>query len=140
MSNTKIYVASSWRNEKQPEVVQALRDDAHFVYDFKDADGFHWSEIDPNWKSWDSETFVDALQHPLAIKGFDRDMHALSHADICVLVMPCGRSAHLEAGWAVGAGKPTAVLLSGGEPELMYSMFDFASEHLLDIRTWADNR
>lgn len=43
-------------------------------------------------------------------------------ADVCVLVMPCGRSAHLEAGWFVGAGKPTLILLENGEPELMYRM------------------
>lgn len=30
--------------------------------------------------------------------------------------------AHLEAGYAIGAGKPVAVLLSDGEPELMYKM------------------
>ena len=45
-------------------------------------------------------------------------------ADAFVLVMPCGRSAHLELGWAAGAGKPTAILLSDGEPELMYKMVD----------------
>ena len=45
-------------------------------------------------------------------------------ADAFVLLMPCGRSAHLEAGWAIGAGKPTAILLSAGEPELMYKMAD----------------
>ena len=42
-------------------------------------------------------------------------------ADACVLVLPCGRSAHLEAGWFVGAGKPLHILqLDREEPELMY--------------------
>lgn len=40
-----------------------------------------------------------------------------------VLVLPCGRSAHLELGWAVGAGKPTCILMAPNqEPELMYRM------------------
>ena len=30
-----IYVASSWRNTYYPEVVQALRDAGHEVYDFR---------------------------------------------------------------------------------------------------------
>ena len=30
-----IYVASSWRNQKQPDVVTALRENGHTVYDFK---------------------------------------------------------------------------------------------------------
>lgn len=41
----KIYVASSWRNNRQPDVVKFLRDLGHEVYDFKNPkpgdDGFH---------------------------------------------------------------------------------------------------
>jgi hypothetical protein len=49
-------------------------------------------------------------------------MGALEDCTCCVLVMPCGRSAHLELGYAVGAGKKSIILLSDGEPELMYRM------------------
>jgi hypothetical protein len=51
-------------------------------------------------------------------------MHALRRADVTVLVLPCGRSAHLELGYAVGAGQRTVVLLDNplSEPELMYLM------------------
>ena len=45
-----IYVASSWRNTYYPEVVQALRDAGHEVYDFRNPPsgdpGFHWSDVD----------------------------------------------------------------------------------------------
>jgi hypothetical protein len=42
-----------------------------------------------------------------------------------VLVLPCGRSAHLEAGWAKGAGKRLVILLDEqNEPELMYRFAD----------------
>lgn len=122
----KIYVASSWRNERQPEVVEALRAAGHEVYDFKNPapgdNGFHWTEVDGGWQSWTPETFRNALNHPVAQTGFKKDMDALEQCDACVLVMPCGRSAHLEAGYAIGAGKPTAILLADGEPELMYKM------------------
>lgn len=44
-------------------------------------------------------------------------------ADTCVLLLPCGRSAHIEAGYFVGAGKRLIILLANGcEPELMYKM------------------
>ena len=43
-------------------------------------------------------------------------------ADTGVLVMPCGRSAHLEAGYFVGAGKRLIILINDSEPELMYKM------------------
>ena len=41
--------------------------------------------------------------------------------------MPCGRSAHLEAGWAIGQDKPTCILLCDKQdPELMYKMASLA--------------
>lgn len=129
----KIYVASSWRNEKQPEIVKQLREEDFEVYDFKHSEGFHWYEIDSNWKSWTPKEFLKGLQHPLADKGFGRDMDALSWCDVCILVMPCGRSAHLELGYARGAGKATYVLLADGEPELMYKMVDFRTDNFDDI-------
>jgi len=122
----RIYVASSWRNQTQPTVVEALRMAGHEVYDFRNPrpndKGFHWSEIDPGWQTWSPESFRLALEHPVAIDGFDSDFSAMKRADTGVLVMPCGRSAHLEAGYFVGAGKPLHILLSDGEPELMYKM------------------
>ncbi len=129
----KIYVASSWRNSRQPAIVKLLREEGHEVYDFRnpaEADsGFHWGEIDPRWKEWSPAQFVTGLDHYLAEEGFQKDMEAMLWADAFVLVMPCGRSAHLEAGWALGTGKPTAILLESADPELMYKM---ATELCLD--------
>lgn len=124
----KIYVASSWRNAKQPDVVNELRQAGHNVYDFRNPapglHGFAWSSIDSKWKDWSPQEFTRALRHPAAVGGFYRDMQALKDARAVVLVMPCGRSAHLEFGWAVGRGKIGIILLSDGEPELMYKMAD----------------
>ena len=129
-----IYVASSWRNELQQEVVAALRLNGHIVYDFRNPapgnHGFHWSEIDPAWQSWTPWQFRLALLHEIAQRGFKSDFDAMRAADAGVLVMPCGRSAHLEAGYFVGAGKPLLILLAEGEPELMYNM---AQRHCLSI-------
>ena len=106
-----------------------LRDEDHEIYDFRDPEdngetGFQWLDIDPDWKSWTTKQYIDALQHPIAKAGFKRDYEAMLWADMLVLVMPCGRSAHLEAGWAAGMNKLTVVLLSYAEPELMYLMCD----------------
>ena len=126
----KVYVASSWRNWRQLPVVKGLKAAGHEVYDFRnpspDDHGFQWSEIDPNWMKWNLAEYVLALQHRIADKGFTLDMSALKWCEVCVLVMPCGRSAHLELGWAAGAGKKTIIMLTeeGFEPELMYKMVD----------------
>lgn len=123
----KIYVASSWRNPGQPAVVQALREAGHEVYDFRHPapgnEGFAWSEIDPDWMDWTPERFAELLAtHPVAANGFSFDKGGLDWCDTCVLVLPCGRSAHLELGYAAGQGKETYVLLHEDkfEPELMY--------------------
>lgn len=122
----RLYVASSWRNSEQPGVVDILRAVGHDVYDFRkpnsDNQGFHWSDIDPAWRDWSPEAFRVGLNHKIAIDGFASDFRAMEWADAFVLVLPCGRSAHLEAGWAVGQGKRTIILLRDGEPELMYKM------------------
>jgi len=104
-----VYVASSWRSERQPTVVTALRRAGFEVYDFRnpahDQEGFAWSEVDPAWKTWSPKRFRERLAHPAATRGFKRDMDALRRADATVLVLPCGRSAHLELGYAVGTGQ-----------------------------------
>ncbi len=128
MQAAKIYVASSWRNPDQPAVVDALRAAGHEVYDFRnprDGDhGFSWAQIDIRWQSWTPAQFRFALEHPIAKRGFKQDADAMLWADTCVLVMPCGRSAHTELGWFCGAGKRTVILLDDGEPELMYRFVD----------------
>lgn len=123
----RIYLASSWRNPLQPHYVELLRAAGHEVYDFRHPvpgnEGFAWRDLDPRWTEWDSEEFRDALESPIAISGFGHDIGALRWCDCCVLLLPSGRSAHLEAGWAAGAGKLVYIVLEGeNEPELMYMM------------------
>lgn len=122
----KIYVASSWRNNEQQRIVKLLRSKAHEVYDFRNPEaddrGFHWSDIDPEWQKWTPNEFTESLDHPIARNGFAKDLAAMMWADAFVLLLPCGRSAHLEAGWAIGTGKPTVIYLKPGEPELMYNL------------------
>lgn len=125
----KVYVASSWRNQQQQSVVQQLRDAGHEVYDFKNPrpgeTGFAWSDINPDWQAWTPEQFREALRHPIALNGYISDASAMAEADACVMVMPCGRSAHLEAGFFVGSPKKALIILLGeepAEPELMYRM------------------
>jgi hypothetical protein len=62
-------------------------------------------------------------------------MNALRAADITVLVLPCGRSAHLELGYATGAGQCTIVLLDDpmSEPELMYLMNSHICTSLAEV-------
>jgi hypothetical protein len=148
---SRVYVASSWRNSTQPAVVAVLRAAGIDCYDFKNPapenDGFHWSEVMPSYRRvgpgsaeqlCSADEYIDALAHPIAEAGFAADFDAMRECDACVLVLPCGRSAHLELGWFVGQGKRTAILLDGPDvtPELMYKMVDHVSRSLLDLLGW----
>ena len=127
-----IYVASSWRNAVYPGVVQSLRDAGLSCYDFRnplDGEcGFSWRQTGAdedyvNGDTWLPERIVETLEHPAALRGFELDFGAMRDARACVLVMPCGRSAHIEAGYFVGAGRPLHVLLTApAEPELMWRL------------------
>lgn len=121
----KIYLASSWRNPEQPDAVKFLRNAGHEVYDFRNPpggipNGFRWAELDPNWEAWLATTYREKLQEPLAQRGFNSDFDGMKLADVGILLLPCGRSAHLELGWMAGAGKHTIIWTRDGqEPELM---------------------
>jgi hypothetical protein len=131
----KVYVASSWRNEYQQEVVAALREDGHTVYDFKDSEGFRWSEVDPDWQNWTPASYLVGLTHSTADRGYNRDMTALKECEVCVMVMPCGMSASLETGWARGAGKLTLIYVPAlREPDLMVKMAHLVTTSLDQIR------
>ena len=146
----KIYIASSWRCLYQPMVVERLRALGHEVYDFRGVGtgwgeleglvgGFSWSEVDPNYTNWpqDIPAYLMGLEHPRAIEGFNRDMDALRSADCCILVNPCGQSAHAELGYAAGAGKLTAAWCPEiREPDLMLKMAGFITSSWDAIELW----
>lgn len=140
-----IYVASSWRNTYQPEVVQFLRSLGHEVYDFRNPRpgdvGFAWRDVPgappatlDQRRRWEPGVLREVLKHPVAQAGFKSDMDALRAADLVVLVLPCGKSAHLEAGWAAGAQKPVVVYQpEPDEPDLMYLMGDGIVVNLVEL-------
>lgn len=109
------------------------------------ADGQAWirethaaRQIKAKGSDWELvDEYLRMVSHPAAIAGFDADFAAMERADTFVLVLPCGKSAHLELGWAVGAGKRTAILLEDPvEPELMYRMVDYMAPSLVDLLGW----
>lgn len=141
----KIYLASSWRNKQQPEVLAMLRELGHEVYDFHnptpEIQGFSWKQCKMEWgEPIDMHDLALYVRHiardPVAQRGFKLDRDALHWCDTCVLLLPCGKSAHLEAGYAMGQGKETLVVLNedGFEPELMYLLGDHICENVSALK------
>lgn len=131
LRKNEIYVASSWRNEaRYREVLNALRLEGYSVYDFKNPkSAFGWADCGLTTPIGPIE-YLKKLNHPKAVKGFQNDKDALDNCKVLILVLPCGLSAHLELGYAAGAGKKTIILLDGPieNPELMYKLAD----HIVD--------
>jgi len=124
-ATVNIYVASSWRNAQQPEVVRALRAAGHVVYDFRNPlpgdHGFSWRQVQTSPRPWTIQQYREALAHPVAERGYGLDITGLRICKVCVLVLPAGRSACWELGYAMGEGKRGIVLHPDGEePELMF--------------------
>lgn len=119
----RIYSASSWRNMLYPGIVHALKRCGHDVYDFRNPPNglpFSWREV---FKSSEvtPEEYREGLQHPRAKAGYRSDAGAIETCDACVLIMPAGRSASWELGYAMGLGKKCYVILFEPiEPELMF--------------------
>ena len=126
----KIYLASSWRNVNYPLALHMLREAGHEVYDFRNPTGgppggFHWEMVDPDWRNWSAARYREALKHPIAQQGFKSDLDGMIWAEACVLLLPCGRSAHLELGWMAGRGKRTIIWANDYEqPDLMPLLAD----------------
>lgn len=138
----RVYVASSWRNEEHHQtVVNYLREAGFLVYDFRrQSTAFSWSELDPNWRDWTTEQQFEALTHPKALAAYRSDAFALKYCDACVLVQPCGNSAHLELGatWSLSASKTSIVYTPPGvrvEPELMLAGCNLLTSDLEEVRS-----
>jgi hypothetical protein len=135
-----VYVASSWRCPYHAAVIAALEAAKIDHYNFRDSEGFSWTDVNPAFQRGqrtDFESYINMISHPVAARGFRRDFAAMNKADTFVLVQPCGKSAHLELGWAIGTGKSTAVLFEPEvEPDLMYRMAGYLTNSLFDLLGW----
>lgn len=150
MKKLRIYLASSWRNRHYEKVLGMLREAGHEVYDFKNPApedrGFSWSDV--GLKTTEAafgigEAAVDlseletALAHPRAQSSYLSDFMAIKSANVLVLLLPCGKSAHWELGAAAALGKVTVVCTPPGEglqPELMYMASHLCSHDQLLTR------
>lgn len=134
MKKLSIYIASSWKQEKRvTNLAVYLRGHDNIiaeVYDFTDskcgAAPFKWSDL-TNINAPFSLSLSEKLRHhPVAAKAYQQDMLAMQRADVCILLLPAGASAHSEAGWFAGKGKPVIVISPTAidNIELMYNMYD----------------
>jgi hypothetical protein len=138
----KIYTASSWCNKWYETVVRDLKDAGYEVYDFRNAistDGknksFDWYQIDKKWENWKTQEYLKQLySNRYCFNAFGSDMKGMQNSDICLLILPCGRNSHIEAGYMKGLGKTLWIYMPERvEPELTYRIADDIFTDIYDI-------
>jgi nucleoside 2-deoxyribosyltransferase len=123
---TNLYLIGSLRNPDVPILGNDLRRLGFVVFEDWFAAG---EKADDAWQAYEQgrgHTFAEALGGYAAQHVFKFDYHHLIETDIGVLIMPAGKSGHLEAGFLIGQGKPVYVLLPE-EPDRFDVMYAFFS-------------
>lgn len=122
-----IYVIGSLRNPKIPIFANSLRALGYEVFDDWYAAG---ERADDHWQDYEKgrgRTYKQALEGRFSDNGFAFDKRNLERVDCVILLMPAGKSGHLELGYAAGLGKQTYILFPDGEPERWDLMYKFAN-------------
>jgi hypothetical protein len=122
----KVYLIGSLRNPKVPEIAQKLREHDLEVFDDWFAAG---PEADDKWREYEKSrghSYLEALDGLAADHVFNFDKSHLDSSDAVVLVLPAGKSGHLELGYAIGTGKPGYILID--DPERWDVMYRFATK------------
>lgn len=124
-NKTNIYVIGSLRNKEVTIVSAALRSAGFSVWDEWVAAG---PEADEYWQRYETakgHSFTEALNGLAAQNVFYFDKGLIDLADAGILVMPAGKSAHLELGYMAAKGKKTYIF-QDKEPERFDVMPQFA--------------
>ena len=119
------YVASRWRNKDQVElVVNGLRAKGKTVYSFLE-NKHSLMEVtdDPEETMKKHENTKDWWHNKNMKHMFEEDMDGIRFAKNVVLLLPAGKSSHIEAGVAYGMGKQTILIGEQKEAESLYFIF-----------------
>jgi hypothetical protein len=121
-----IYIIGSLRNKSIPTVGNAVR-----AAGFEAFDDWHGTgpEADDHWFAYEKlrgRSYAEALAGRAAQNTFALDRDNILRSEAVIMVMPTGKSGHMEFGFARGKNKPGVILLDG-EPDRYDVMYNFAS-------------
>jgi hypothetical protein len=121
-----VYLIGSLRNPEVPVVAEQIRALGLEVFDDWYAAG---PEADDYWKKYEQargRTYREALYGYAARHVFSFDLKHLNRCNIGVLLLPAGKSGHLELGYMRGQGKDCYIWTPPNETERWDVMYQFA--------------
>lgn len=123
-----LYLIGSLRNPRIPRIGRELRALGLDVFD----DWFSCGPAaDDKWQEYEAvrgRAYTEALQGYHARHTFELDHLHLGRCDMAMLVLPAGKSGHLELGFVVGRGKPAYILLDETQDARFDVMYRFATK------------
>jgi hypothetical protein len=134
----KVYLIGSLKNRVVIDIANAIEALGYEVFDNWMAAG---PEADDYWQRYEQErnrSYADALRGIAAEHVFSFDKRYLDAADIGILVLPAGKSGHLELGYIIGRGK-RGIVLFDGEPERWDVMYLLAQDIFFSVDEMLDN-
>jgi nucleoside 2-deoxyribosyltransferase len=112
------FIASSSRNkDKIIELTEKLRQIGKTVYSFIETNPLKKrisEEIDvKDWRNSEMNNYI-----------FQKDMKPLKESETLILLLPAGKSGHIEAGVAYGLGKKCIFIGKPEETDSLYLIFE----------------
>lgn len=130
----KIYLASSWKQAANVMTLKhMLEGHGHQVDAFCDTESgkryvFSFDKLAVHTGAL---TNMNIRELPEVRRAFNEDKKWLDWAEACLLVLPSGKSAHLEAGYTKGRGKPLVIYqpeFPTGDFDVMYGFADLITD------------
>lgn len=118
------FVSGRWRNRDNVlDLTNKIRTKGYEVYCFLEAS--HSTHRINNDPEADMQTFekLDWRNDPYVESVFENDMNGEKNSDTFVLLLPAGKSCHIEAGVAFGLGKKCILIGEQKEAESLYLIF-----------------
>ena len=131
-----IYLIGSLRNPKIIETAIKIRAAGHEVFDDWIAAG---PEADDYWQKYEiakGNNYKQGLAGYAAKHVYEFDKFHLDRNDIAILILPAGKSGHLELGYMIGKGKLGYILLE--DPDRWDVMYQFSTGVFYDINELID--
>jgi hypothetical protein len=134
----RVYIIGSLRNENVVRLEIELRKLDYAVF-------AQWYGAGPTaddcWKKYEQDkgrTYGQALYSGAATHVFQLDATYLKKADIAVLLLPAGKSGHLECGVAIGAKKRAFIVFEEEPTDRWDLMLRFAEKVFFSQQEFLD--
>jgi hypothetical protein len=130
-----IYVIGSLRNTQVPEIANKLRaiNKKWEVFDSWYSPGPKADDYLRDYAKGKGLNYKETLQDWAATHIFEFDHKHIMRSTDVVMVMPSGKSGHLEMGYALGKGKRGYILFDE-EPKRVDVMYQFTTDIFFDFK------